>query len=152
MERAEALFERLVGYQLNLKTYSKIFPYSNDHGVVIRNDKVVEILDVKAKATEWVYENFFGGTGWSQIDLSHIVISEKDGVVYVTLPPTLFGTSYSDVEITYTAGHERIPDDIIYAITEINRLLEDGTISEWNCTLPVPVLEVIEKYKKEVID
>jgi hypothetical protein len=150
MERAEAIFERYVGYHLNLKTYINIFPYSDENGAVIRNDKVVDILTIRAKANQWMFEKYFGETQWTDIDLNHVVTHEKDGFTYVSIPPTVFGTSYSDVEITYLAGHERIPDDIIDAILEIDRLLEDGTISEWNCTLPVPVLETIEKYKKEV--
>lgn len=145
MERATALFERFVGYKLDLNTYIKTFPYSNEKGTVIRDDKVVEVLGVKAK-----YEGFFGETEWIDINMGHIVIHEKDDFLYLTLPITLFGIPYSLVEITYISGHERIPDDIIAAITEINSLLEEGTISEWNCTLPVPVLEIIEKYKKEV--
>lgn len=152
LERAESLFEQLVGYQLHLNTYQKKFPYSNENGCVIRDDKVVEILSIRAKSDDWVFDEFFGETSWLDIDMNHVVIHEKNGVTYVNLPPTLFGTSYSEVEVTYIAGHQRIPEDIISTILEINRLLEDETISEWNRTLPVHVLEIVEKYKKEVSD
>jgi hypothetical protein len=151
IDRAEALFERHVGYKIRLDTYTKTFHY-DDNGAVIRSDNVVEILSIRAKSSSWMYENFFGNTDWRDIDLEHVVTHERDGFLYVNLPPTLFGTAYTEVEITYVAGHERIPDDMIGAILEIERLLKDGTITEWNCILPVHVLDVINKYRKEVID
>jgi hypothetical protein len=151
LERAELLFERYVGYKIQLNTYTEVLHYG-DKGAVIRDDKVIEILSIRAKAAAWVFENFFGGTEWEDIDLAQTVIHEKDGYLYINLPPTLFGTAYSEVEVTYISGHQSVPDDMLDAIQEIESLLKQGVITEWNCILPVSVLDVINKYRKEVID
>jgi hypothetical protein len=150
-ERAQALFERYVGYQINLNTYTKTLKYDLD-GALIRNDKVVEILSIRAKTSNWLYQNYFGSTEWFDISLEDVVIHERDGYLYVNLPPTLFDTTYSEVEITYIAGHERVPSDMVDAIQHIERLLIEGTITEWNCILPINVIDVINKYRKEGID
>lgn len=151
LERAEAIFERSIGYKIKLDTYTKTLNYGLD-GAVIRNDKVIEILSIRAKASSWVFESFFGQTEWTDIDLAHVVTHMKDGFLYVNLPPTLFGTPYSEVEITYVAGYESVPEDMVDAIREIESLLVSGQITEWNCILPVSVLDVVNKYRKEVID
>lgn len=151
LERAEALFERHIGYKINLDTYTKTLKYDLD-GAVIRNDTVVEILSIRAKAANWLYENYFGSTEWFDINLVDVVIHERDGYLYINLPPTLFGTEYAEIEITYVSGHERIPAEMVDAIQQIERLLIEGTITEWNCILPVSVIDVINKYRKEGID
>lgn len=152
LERAEAIFERFVGYQIKLNTYTKTFRYDEQYGVLIRNDLINEIVQIRAKASVWEFESVFGDTEWVDINLSEIVTHVGNGSMYITLPPTMFGTTYSDVEVTYIAGHSDVPEDIIGAIIEIERLLTVGTITEWNCILPVSVLDVINKYRKEVID
>jgi hypothetical protein len=151
LERAKAIFERYIGYKVNVNTYTKTMKYDLD-GALIRNDKVVEILSIRAKSANWVYQGYFGSTEWYDINLQDVVIHERNGYLYVNLPPTLFGTDYSEIEITYIAGHEQIPADMVDAVQEIERLLIEGTITEWNCILPVTVLDVIEKYRKEGID
>jgi hypothetical protein len=151
IERAEALFERFIGDRIQLDTYTDSLPYG-DIGTIIRNDKVVDILKVRAKASNWVFEDFFGNTEWVDIDMSQVVTHWKDGRLHINLPPTLFGTPYKEVEVTYVAGYEEIPEDILTALREIESLLRNGTITEWNCTLPVSVLDVINKYRKEVFD
>jgi hypothetical protein len=150
-ERAEAIFERSIGYKLRMYEYTDTLQYGAQ-GAVIRNDQVIEILSVRAKASMWEYENFFGNTDWVDIDLGEIVQTEKDGFIYLYLPPTLFGTLYHSVEVTYIAGYSEIPEEIILAIQEIASLLKSGQITEWNCIMPVSVLDVIDKYRKEVID
>jgi hypothetical protein len=151
IERAEALFERFIGDRIQLDTYTVTLDYG-DKGAVIRNSNVVDVLSVRAKASTWVFEDFFGNTEWVDIDMTQIVTHWKDGKLHINLPPTLFGTSYKEVEVTYVAGYEEIPEDIIAALREIEDLLRKGTITEWNCILPVSILDVINKYRKEVFD
>lgn len=151
LERAEALFERFVGNRIQLETYTVTLDYG-DKGAVIRNDKVVDVLNVRAKASTWLFEDFFGNTDMIDIDMTQIVTHWLDGNLHINLPPTLFGTPYKEVEVTYVAGYEKIPEDIITALHEIEDLLRAGTITEWNCILPVSVLDVINKYRKEVFD
>jgi hypothetical protein len=151
IERAEALFERFIGDRIQLNTYTVTLDYG-DKGAEIRNDKVVDILSVRAKASTWIFEDFFGNTDMVDIDMTQVVTHWIDGSLHINLPPTLFGTPYKEVEVTYVAGYEKIPEDILTALREIEDLLRKGTITEWNCILPVSVLDVINKYRKEVFD
>lgn len=151
LDRAQSLFERYIGYKFELSTYTAVVVYS-ERGAILNSTNVSSIISVRARASEWGYVQYFGNTNWIDISMEHVVIHDKDGRPHLVLPPTMFGTDYSEIEVTYVAGYERIPDDIIFAIREIEQLLGDGTITEWNCILPVTVLDVINKYRKEVID
>lgn len=149
--RAEALFERFVGYKIRLSTYAIVIP-NDPRGAKIPDDKVVEIHKVRAMASEWMFDKYFGNTGWTDIDSDHMVIHHHDGFYYISVHPTLFGTDYDRIEVTYTAGHVKLPDDMISAILEMQRLIEEDIINEWNCILPAHIVDVVDKYRKEMID
>ncbi|HDR8003424.1 TPA: hypothetical protein QCY70_004939 [Bacillus cereus] len=151
LERAEALFNRYVGRKVKAERYSEQLRYDGAMGAKLSQTPVVRIVSVKAKTSNWDYNDFFGDTKYIDIDLDQVSLEAKGEATHITLPPTMFGTDYSDVEVEYIAGLEEIPQDVTAAIKEIASLLRTGQITEWNCILPVSIIDVIDKYRKEEI-
>lgn len=148
MDRAKAIFERFVGYRIEEDIYIEETRCVDNNTPLLKISPVQEIISVKAKAKH-LHSRFFGSTDWVNIDHGHFVIHKQEDKVAISLPPTLFGTEYSQAIVTYKAGLKIVPDDVTTALNEIASLLENGSITEWNCMLPVSVLDVIHRYRKE---
>lgn len=149
-DRASTLFDRLVGYQIGVSTYKETTRYDAKAGHKLRISPLVTLIDVKARTDDWIYGGVFGKTDWTPIDTSLVAVHKRQNDAYITLPMTMFGTHHTEIDVTYTAGLETIPDDVLSTIDEIDALLDNGEITEWNVVLPDRLSDVIDRYKKEV--
>lgn len=149
-ESAVTIFERSLGYSLVTGTYTQ--RENRAHlGIKLKHSPFVRLTSVRATTSNWVFGHAFGNMDWVDIDPSHVGIHTRGTQAVLALPPTLFGTEYEDAEVTYEAGLQDVPQDVQDAVREIATLLEKGEISEWNCILPVHVIDVIQQYRKESI-
>lgn len=148
---AAQIFTRYVGYDVFRRTVTESVRYERKMGFRLRNTPCIRLIDIKGMAEEWLYEESFGNTDFIAISLGDVTVHQKDDIVALTVPPTMFGTAYSVLEVTYETGFDPLPKDIEQALHEIDSLLENGQITEWNCMLPISVLDVIDKYRKKEV-
>jgi hypothetical protein len=149
--RAEAIFERVLGYRLAACEVTETVRYSTLTGARLQHTPVVSILKIFARATVGTHlREFeaFGPSHWNEIDVSHTVLHQKHDKAALILPTTLFGHPYDEVKITYVAGTVDIPLEVTAAITDIYALLQQG-VDEWDLQLPASVAEAVERYRKE---
>lgn len=146
LELAKAIFERRVGYRVFHHTVREEAPYQ-PFGVELKQTPVIRLVSVQARANH-IYDGIFGQTDWVEIPVNQVVLHRKDDRAAITLPPTVFGTPYSAVRITYEAGLTTLPADIEEAVQMIAQGLRTGEIDPSSSSLPVPVLEVISRYRK----
>lgn len=145
LELAKAILERRIGYGVFRRTFCDVVPHGN-LGAILKHTPVIRLLSVQARANH-IYD-LFGQTDWIDIPLEQAVLHQKDGRAVVTLPPTLFGTSYAEAKITYEAGLINVPPDIEKAVQMIAEGLHTGEIDPETGVLPVEVLEVISRHRK----
>jgi hypothetical protein len=153
IERAEAIFERLLGYPLLETEHTETLKYMPG-GVSIKNVPVHSLVRIRARTSDgghyfFDYGRHFGSTDWIEIDPTHVLLFKTSQFASVTLPPSIFGTPYEEVEIIYRAGLKEAPVQVQHAIVQIAKMLVNGEIDEWHCFLPDEVLDVIESYRKE---
>jgi hypothetical protein len=150
IERAENLFDRFLGRTLALTTHKDSGRYDKSRNCfMLTNTPFVELVSINGRVKSWFYSEIIGATGLIYIPKEDVVIHRKDDKVAVSLPPSLYGPAYDEVEIEYKAGLTDIPQDINDAILEIAKLLDKGDINEWNCMLPETVIDVINKYQRK---
>lgn len=65
---------------------------------------------------------FGGPPAWVELDPNNVDFHAATGEVW--LPASLFGSSYTEVELTYTAGHAQVPEAVKLACAQIIRNIE----------------------------
>lgn len=148
--QAEALFERLIGYNLIETEYTERSQYELG-GYIVKHTPFVRLINVRALTDGWEYVNYFGKTSWSVVPLNVVTTHKKDVRALIELPPSIYGSLYTEIEVTYTAGLKEAPDDVKDALSQMASLLKSGDITEWRVILPNDVLDVIHRYRKEVV-
>lgn len=151
-EEALYLFERYLGYKLLETEYTERYRYGW-HGALLKNDYVKRIVSVKGRTDswgDWMSNDAFHESVWIDINPEHCDLHTRGKVSAVTVPSTIFGTRYTEVEVTYVAGLKKMPEDVKEAVNEIASLLRSGDITDWNCIFPNSVHDVLDKYRKEV--
>jgi hypothetical protein len=149
IERAEALFERLIGYSLVNRDYNEIGTVTQG-AYALKQYPFSTLLDVKARSANWGYDGIFGKTEWTSIHTQSIFTSTRKNVTTLHLPPTIFGTNHTEVDVTYSAGIIDVQQDVKDAILKIADLIELNEITEWNTNVPDDVAVVIDRYRREV--
>lgn len=149
VEHAEALFERLVGYSLVSRVYSESGECVQG-AFALSHHNVTNVLDVKGRTNDWTFSEVFGKTDWTPINLADVFTSSRKDATVVHIPPTLFGTLYTEADVTYEAGVKEAPQDVKDAILKIADLIASNEITEWNTNVPDDVSVVIERYRREV--
>jgi hypothetical protein len=152
LEQALSLFERFSGISFSVTKREEVLR-NHVRGVVLTHSPVVELLSFEGRTDNggffFNYKEIFGTTEWQTIDSSHVHISDYRNKKAVTFPPSIFGTPYTEVRVTYLSGISTLPEDVQTSIKQIAELLQSGEITMWNAFLPVEILDVIEKYRKE---
>jgi hypothetical protein len=131
----------MIGYSLMEREYHEILPYKPG-GIRLPHNPVNTLTSVKARHKRWEHAHMFGPTDWLDVT-SQASIYNKRGI---TLLHGMYG-EYDEVDVTYMAGLQTMPDDVASAIDEISDLLLRREITEWNAFLPDHVMAVIEKYR-----
>jgi hypothetical protein len=65
---------------------------------------------------------FGGPPAWVELDPNNVDFNTETGEVW--LPASLFGSSYTEVELTYTAGYAQVPEAVKLACAQIIRNIE----------------------------
>lgn len=143
------LIERLLGYSLSPKEHTETIK-RREFGFELKHNPFISLISVQARTDEWGYQGVsLGQSVWVDIPTEHIHLYNRSSVKYLVLPPTLFGTEYSEVRVTYKAGLSTIPESLQKALETVEHLVDTGEINAWNCLLPNNVLEVIDSFRKE---
>lgn len=128
---------------------------SNLGSFPLKHGPVTNVLSVSARTSDGGYfldyGKYFGKTDWTNVEVNHCVMHVHNGVSFLILPTSLFGTQYEEANIVYEAGVEQFPTDVMQAVDTMYKLLLTGEISQWNLFLPADVLDVIEKYRKGAV-
>jgi hypothetical protein len=150
LTKAEAIVERFLRKPLGVRTYKDFGPYDKTTNFYpLTHKPLVEVLAIKARAKNWFYSDIMGESALVEIPLKDAVIHRKDDRAAITLPPSIYGTPYDEIEVEYTAGLSELPADLQQAINEVADDLKSGKIDDWNCILPIDVIDVIDKYREE---
>lgn len=145
---AEFLIERLLGYPVSPNEVTEHIRLGN-YGFELEQRPFISLISVQARTEKWGdYGIDLGPSIWIDIPVEHTRVFKHDSLTLLTIPPTLFGTVYTEVKATYKAGLEALPVDLERAIKTVEDMIEEGVINSWNRELPLEVLNVIDSYKK----
>lgn len=149
LQRAESVFDHFLGFHLGEKEYEEQLRIGK-YGFEIPHMPLIKLISVQGKTENWGPIDFdFGESAWNDIEVEQVSVHPYPNFTLLYVPPTLFGTPYTAVKAKYTAGLQEFPLDVQGSIQIIASLIEKHEIDEWNCQLPVSVLDVIEKYKRK---
>lgn len=150
LAKAESIVERYLREPLGIRTYTDSGPYNkNTNFFQLTHKPLVQIRSIKARAKNWFYSDIIGEASFVNIPVQDVVTHRKDERSAITLPTSIYGTPYDEIEVEYTAGLTELPEDLQHAVKEVARLLESGQIDDWNCILPIDIIDTIDKYRKE---
>lgn len=143
------LVERLLGYSLFPKEHTEIIK-KREFGFELKYSPFTSLMSVQARTDEWGYQGAsLGQSVWMDIPLDQIQVYQRNSHTFLVLPPTLFGTEYSEIQATYKAGLTEIPEPLQKVLETVDHLVDTGEINAWNCQLPNEILEVIDSFRKE---
>lgn len=143
------LIEQLLGYSLYPKEHTEIIK-RREFGFELKYSPFTTLISVQARTDEWGYPGLnLGQSVWHDIPIDQVHIYNRDSIKFLVLPPTLFGTEYSEAKVTYKAGLTEIPKPLQEVMETVENLVDTGEINAWNCQLPNDVLEVIDSFRKE---
>lgn len=153
---AEVLFERYLGYHLASIECVDVLPYSRERACQLPKTPIVRILGVRARTRTWgphaELSRAFGSTAWIDIPVEHTNLWQKGIDARLVLPVSLFGNVYEEVEVTYMAGLDPIPLDVVEAVQTLADALQAGDLDEYSNAIPESVQRVVVKYQEVVVD
>lgn len=146
---AEALFEKYLGFSVFPKEVNEHIRLEK-YGFELRYKPFISLVSIRARTETWGdYGINLGQSVWVDIPLEQTHVFQHDTITLLAIPPTLFGTVYTEVSVTYKAGLFDVPKDLQKAISTVETMIKQGEIDSWNRQMPLEVLEVIDSYKKE---
>jgi hypothetical protein len=146
---AEALFEKHLGYPVSPKEVTELIRLEK-YGFELKQKPFISLLSVQARTEKWGdYGVDLGQSIWIDIPIEQTHVFKHDSITLLAVPPTLFGTVYTEVRATYIAGLTELPERLERAIQTVEIMIQKGELDSWNRQLPLDVLEVIDSYKKE---
>lgn len=136
---AEEILERLLGHSFAIKEYTVEYELGKSHSQIhLLNHKGI----TKCRGFVEFPEMMF--SGWCDVPVEAISIIDD----VLDIPPSIFGTKYKKVEITYRAGSEEIPQELQDAVIEISDELAKHGAMIWNIPLSERTLMAIRKYHR----
>lgn len=148
-EIAESIIERYLGYSITPKEHEEHLKLGK-YGFELTYKPFLSLVSVIARTDEWGAPGMsLGQSVWIDIPIHQVHVFTYDSITLLNAPPTLFGTAYTEVKVTYKAGLTDVPDALEEAIKTVTNLIHKGEIDSWNCQLPTDVLEVLDSYRKE---
>jgi len=155
LDSASAFFEREVGRSIGLATYTDIVDGDCSRSVMLKASPVVEVTRVVVNGEDVVARPTWDGEGW---------VLQGDRLRFVgSIFPTC---GVGNVEVTYTAGWEVIPDDVQGAVCELAAMKYRGRDSlgvfsravvgqeqtmYQTVSLPIQIQRVIDNYRIPVV-
>lgn len=109
IKRASAIIDGYCKREIAVSTYRERIPLTNGHGH-LSYYPVVSIDEIKGRAAYGLHGNFFGVPGFETVDPVSIDVDKQIGTVICG--GNLFGTPYTELEITYSSGWETIPEKV----------------------------------------
>lgn len=149
VSEAESLVELYLGYSISPKEHTDHLKLGK-YGFELNHSPFISLVSVQARTDKWGVPGMeLGESVWVGIPLEQIQVFERDSITFLLVPPTLFGTGYTEIKVTYKSGLTEVPEKLKQAIETVSALIDKGEIDSWNRQLPLEILEVTDSYKKE---
>jgi len=103
--------EMIAGVFLGPSLLGLVFPQAQGYGWTGRN------LDAAVAALDDVAQNFALPGSWPDLDVTAVDFERFSGALL--LPSSTLGLQFNEVEITYNAGLDPIPDEVKFACAQI---------------------------------
>lgn len=108
--RASAIIDGYCKRAISVSTYTERIPLTNGRGH-LSYYPVVKIDEVKGRASYGLTgDAFFGTPGFEPVDPNYIDIDKEIGTVWCG--SNLFGSPYTELEVTYSSGWDPIPEKV----------------------------------------
>lgn len=121
IKRASAIIDGHCKRTIAISTYTERIPLTNGRGH-LSYYPIVDVLEVKGRPTYgFTGDNFFGSPGFEIVDPTSIDVDKQIGTVLSG--GSLFGSPFTEMELTYTSGWNPIPDNVKVACGLIVGLL-----------------------------
>ncbi|GGF86864.1 hypothetical protein [Paenibacillus aceti] len=108
--RASAIIDGYCKRSISLSTYTERIPLTNGRGH-LSYYPVMNVEEVKGRAAYgWTGDNFFGVSEFETVDPNYVDIDRRIGTVMCG--GNLFGSPYTELEVTYSSGWDPIPEKV----------------------------------------
>ncbi|MDR0269636.1 hypothetical protein [Paenibacillus sp.] len=108
--RASAIIDGHCKRSISVSTHTERIPLTSGRGH-LSYYPVLNVEGVKGRATYGLTgDNFFGTPGFESVDPNYVDIDRQIGTVWCG--GNLFGSPYTELEVTYSSGWDPIPENV----------------------------------------
>lgn len=143
-QQALAIIESYCGQSFTARQVNERIPLKQNIGR-LTHEPVVRIDAIQARSSVWEYASVFGTTEWIDIPLHDAYLTDKNVMV---ISGGFLDVHYTEADVSYTVGFEKLPVPIQSALDKLIRLLGSGAKSSYSMAafITPEIVELLAPY------